>query len=281
MTSAIPTPTNRPRMRHHQPNHATLLPLIATAALLAAPIALSQSTDPEPDPNPEQPTQPEPSEPSESTGGSLGGALDDLLGLDDEQQDNQPTTDATNQPNDPSREELERVLTGRQASDTLLQALQQMDETADRLGELGDAGPVTQRLQEEVLRKLEVLIRSAEEQEQQRSRSQQNQQQQQQEQQSQRRPGQQQQAQQQSQAGEQRQGENNGSEQPPPPREDGPINELVEAAGAAWGALPARVRESLVQGLNDRFSSLYERETEAYYRRLAEQGTNDDTGDDR
>jgi hypothetical protein len=42
--------------------------------------------------------------------------------------------------------------------------------------------------------------------------------------------------------------------------------------------LPDRVREALVQGLNDRFSSRYQRETERYYRRLAEDGADDGDG---
>jgi hypothetical protein len=43
------------------------------------------------------------------------------------------------------------------------------------------------------------------------------------------------------------------------------------AAGAAWGALPERLRDALTQGLSDRYSSLYEGATESYYRRLAEE----------
>jgi hypothetical protein len=37
-----------------------------------------------------------------------------------------------------------------------------------------------------------------------------------------------------------------------------------------WGSLPQRVRDMLLQGRNEKFSSLYEKLTGEYYRRLAE-----------
>jgi hypothetical protein len=44
---------------------------------------------------------------------------------------------------------------------------------------------------------------------------------------------------------------------------------------AAWGNLPARVRDQLMQGRHDQFSSLYESMTETYYRRLAEEASDE------
>ena len=41
--------------------------------------------------------------------------------------------------------------------------------------------------------------------------------------------------------------------------------------GAAWGALPDRLRGALLQGVADQYSALYERLTERYYQRLAEE----------
>ena len=38
----------------------------------------------------------------------------------------------------------------------------------------------------------------------------------------------------------------------------------------AWGNLPPRLRDELLQGLEDRFSPLYRDLTELYYQRLAE-----------
>ena len=40
---------------------------------------------------------------------------------------------------------------------------------------------------------------------------------------------------------------------------------------AEWGNLPPRLRDQLLQGMEDRFSNVYREITEKYYRRLAEQ----------
>lgn len=39
-----------------------------------------------------------------------------------------------------------------------------------------------------------------------------------------------------------------------------------------WGNLPARLRDDLLQGLNEQFSSVYRELTDQYYRRLAQEG---------
>ena len=57
----------------------------------------------------------------------------------------------------------------------------------------------------------------------------------------------------------------------PPARKDANPNPGVAARGAAWGSLPARLRDALLQGNEDRYSNLYQKWTEAYYRRLAEE----------
>ena len=41
---------------------------------------------------------------------------------------------------------------------------------------------------------------------------------------------------------------------------------------AEWGNLPPRLRDQLLQGLEDNFSQLYRQMTERYYQRLGEQG---------
>jgi hypothetical protein len=45
----------------------------------------------------------------------------------------------------------------------------------------------------------------------------------------------------------------------------------LDTARAAWGNLPERVRDSLLEGSSDYFSSLYEAMTEAYYKKIAEE----------
>ena len=71
----------------------------------------------------------------------------------------------------------------------------------------------------------------------------------------------------------QQQAQPSGDGESMPPGLDGvELRDAGLADAAAWGALPARLRDTLRQGLSERFSSLYERFTEAYYRRLAEEG---------
>ena len=41
--------------------------------------------------------------------------------------------------------------------------------------------------------------------------------------------------------------------------------------GVGWGNLPERERDAVSQGVSDRYSALYRRLTELYYRKLAEQ----------
>lgn len=202
----------------------------------------------------------------EPPGADLGGSLDELLGLESTSPRDVPGDTRRDDVTDPSRAELERELTGAAARDRFVKAVQQMDETATRLDELSDVGIVTQRLQEEILANLDVLIDFAEQQQRSSSSSSssQNERQRTQAEQQQQQPGQQRQP------GDTRAGDSAPSESPPPPRQAEEFNPMLDAASAAWGALPDRVRSALVQGLSDQFSTRYQRETEAYYRRLAD-----------
>ncbi len=184
-------------------------------------------------------------------------SLDELLGLveaGDGQEGSRELPDA-------AQSELERELSQQEAAQAFEQAATLMGETAARLGELNDSGLATQRLQEDILRKLDAVIEAAKNNQQQSqssssSSSEQNQQ-----------PDQPQQQQQQGQSSD----GDNTQENTPPGQRDGQLNPEIDSARAAWGALPARVREALYQGRSDRYSSMYERLTEAYYRRLAEE----------
>lgn len=49
---------------------------------------------------------------------------------------------------------------------------------------------------------------------------------------------------------------------------------------AGWGQLPPRVQQQLMQGMNERYSALYRRMTEAYYRKLAAQSSEDSGGEE-
>lgn len=186
--------------------------------------------------------------------------LDELLGLPPEKkpEDAGPT---------PEDLELERALRAQQVSEMFQQAVQQMGDAASRLRSAGDAGLTTQRVQQEIITKLEKLIEEAEQQQQQQSSSSSSSSQQQQQQQ-QKQPQQSQQSQQQ--PSEQRRGDNRG-ENTPPGFQQANLSGEIDALRAAWGSLPARVRDALLQGAGDTYSSLYQSLTEAYYKRLAEQ----------
>lgn len=202
-------------------------------------------------PRPPEPPAAEPAPADEP--GALPG-LDDLLGLPG-------AGPATAEPaKDPSREALERELDLEPAGDPFEQAVELMGRSAVRLVESRDTGLATQRLQEEVIRKLDKLIDDAQKNQQQqssksRSRSE---------------PQQQQQQQRQETQAQARDGDNTGQTHVPG-REDGPRRDGAPPATAAWGNLPEHVREALMQGFSDRFSSLYQSMTEAYYRKLAEE----------
>ncbi len=188
-----------------------------------------------------------------------GPSLDELLGL---------TPDA--QPaEDPWRGELSRKLGVKEAEgEDFERAVAVMSDAAARLTSARDAGLGTLRLQEEAVRLLDRLIAQAQQNQNQQSSSSSSSQQQQQNQQQQ---GQQQAGQQQSQQQQQAsaqspgadgQGEVPGQSAEPRPPEAG--------SAATWGNLPEHIRQALTQGLSDKFSTLYQSMTEAYYKRLAE-----------
>ena len=172
----------------------------------------------------------------------------------------------------PEAGRLERELTAQQVREELVQAVQQMAETADRLEFARDTSLTTQRLQRDVIAKLEVLIEFAEQQQQQGGGSGSS------------GAGQQRRVQgpqqgqlpEQQQAGQQRDAAASDSQDGMPPAfEEGP-GAAFSTDSASWGELPERFRSSLLEGAGDAFSSLYEQMTEAYYRRLAEEATRDE-----
>lgn len=189
--------------------------------------------------------------------------LDELLGLEGGASEG---GDEVGLPVDGAGEEaareLDRLLSGQEIVDEFRTAVDLMTRSADRLKAARDTGITTQRMQEDVLRALDKLIADAEQRGQQSSSSSSSQQQQQQQQQGQQQPGQQSSPRSNS-------GDNQG-EVSPPARQDGPLGAEQAADLAAWGNLPARLRDALVQGASDRFSATYRKLTEEYYRKLAE-----------
>ncbi|MBS0195728.1 MAG: hypothetical protein JSR77_03125 [Planctomycetes bacterium] len=216
---------------------------------------------------PQPPTPPPPAEPT----------LDDLLKLPKAAPKEKPaetkpedaTADKAAQkpapPVDPAKAELDRQLSEQAAKDDFEEAVSLMEQSTERLSRSGDAGVDTQRLQKQTLDRLDKLIDMAKKQKSKsksKSKSKQNSDSQSQSQQQQSSQSQQQQQQQQSQ---QAQG---GANTPLNP--DGKLNP-PPGAGAAWGGLPERLRDALMQGSGDKVSSTWESLTREYYKRLAEQ----------
>jgi hypothetical protein len=201
-------------------------------------------------------------------------SLDDLLGTKGDKPASPapapatlPEDGAATTPPDPARANLDRVLSGEEIGEAFKQAVALMGDAAKRLEGGKDPGLDTQRVQEDVIRRLDQLLSSLQQQQSSSSSSSSSQGQQdaqgQKSQPSQRKPG--------SKPGSEQPGGEGNQESQGPPRQEGPLRPGLDSARAAWGALPARVRDMLLQGSEDRFSARYQAMTEAYYRRLAEE----------
>lgn len=207
---------------------------------------------------PDDPPQPgEPSPTATPPARSLP-TLEELLGLP---ADERAVRDADSTI-EKSRRELMRKLAPDSPSDAVSDAVMLIGQASERMQSAGDFGIATQRLQDEAVQRLDALISQAQKQQQQKQNRQRQQQQQ------------NQQQQQQAQANQRSQQTSrapNRGEVATPARQDGTLQAVAPGGSAAWGQLPEHVRESLVQGFSDRFSSMYQVMTESYYRRLAEQ----------
>ena len=182
--------------------------------------------------------------------------LDELLGLES---DSDEAENAVEQ-------ELENQLEQQDVvRDAFVEAVGLMTQSADRLGDTGDTGVVTQRIQEDILKKLDQLIEDAQQGSSSGGSSSGSQQQ------SQQNPQQPNHGQQQQDAGQPSGGN-------PDQFSDGPAGQAAQPGdasmnAAAWGALPERLRDALLQGSAEGYSSMYRSLTEAYYRRLAEEAS--------
>jgi len=189
--------------------------------------------------------------------------LDELLGLDDS--DAESNEEAVNDTEvDAADADLERVLEqDKPIADEFLEAVGLMHESATRLSSSTDTGIVTQRLQEDILRRLDELIDRAGDQSSSSSSS----------------SSESQTSTQQQQPSQQRRDENqsnvndNQDESTAPGGQEARLGAQATLDGARWGNLPKRLRDALLQGSSDSYSSLYKQMTETYYRRLAEEAS--------
>jgi len=196
-------------------------------------------------------------------------SLDDLLDLED----------GADSSTDESAAELERrrtldaALAEQEPEQAFRVAVTEMLESVDLLRDRRSTGLGTQRVQERIVDRLQVLIDSARQQQQQQQQSSSSSSQQQQD------PGRRSQEQQEgrdAQDARDAEGRNDGenqdgsSTQPPPP-ESTTLEGVLDESQVEWGSLPPRVRELITQGMRDQMSQLYRSLTEAYYRRMAEE----------
>ncbi len=186
-------------------------------------------------------------------------SLDELLGLDG------VGDNAAEQAARQNQEELERRLSDVELGDVFDVALAKMEISADLLDRDLDSGLGTQRVQQDILARLDQLIDIAKQMSQQQmsssgggagqSRP---------------KPG----AEPQEAGGQRSQSGNQGGQAVnAPPAQEGDINTIIEETGSEWGHLPERLREMLEQAQKSHTSALYRKLTEQYYKRLAEEGS--------
>jgi hypothetical protein len=237
--------------------------MIETLLTLTLSLALGgQQPGPQDDPPPQEPPVKETDAPNTEKTEKAPPSLDELLGLDGD-------AAAEKVSEEKGKDELERRLNEEEIGSAFGEAIAQMGRAAAQLEEHFDTGLGTQRVQEDILKKLDDLLEAAKQQQQQQGSSsssssspspQPSPE-----------PGKQGQR---PQPGEQRNPSPNSSQEgDPPPMQQGDINTMIEEQRSEWGNLPQRVREMLLQGREEKFSSLYEQLTREYYRRLAEDGS--------
>ena len=198
-------------------------------------------------------------------------SLDDLLEIEESGtgDDDAPIAES-------DRRALDAVLAEEKPTEAFRAALADMLVSSDLLEARSDSGLGTQRIQQRIVDRLQALIESAARQQQPQPQPQPGSSQQQQQD-----PGRRndQEPQDGGQDGKQNegdarndQGDQDGSSVQPPPPEGGELAGPLDGVGIEWGGLPPRMRELITQGTRDRVSEMYRSLTEAYYRRMAEEG---------
>lgn len=243
--------------------------LMSATVLVVASASPSLAQDEPPAAAPETPPVSEPAtEPAADPP-----SLDDLLEI--EPGPSGETGDADADVAESDRRALDAALAEQEPSQAFRSAIEDMLVSTELLGQRQSTGLGTQRLQQRIVDRLQTLIDAAAREQQQSSSSSSSSQQQQQQQQQE--PGrrseepQQQGGQEQPQGGERQDGTDGQSSQPPPPQ-GADLQGSLEGSGVEWGNLPPRMRELVTQGLRDRVSEVYRSLTEAYYKRMAEEG---------
>lgn len=195
-------------------------------------------------------------------------SLDDLLNI--------PTTPKSPAADHPAGDDAGPVMPapapdvkpGEEAGgDNFQKAILDMKQAASRLEEASDPGLDTQRAQQRAIARLDQLISELAKQQQQSQSKSKAQKQDTGQQQNQSAPNKEGQGDQTAQQGMQDSMATQGA-----PKTGNLAEEPLAEKLAEWGNLPPRLRDQLLQGLEDNFSQLYRQMTERYYQRLGEQG---------
>lgn len=179
---------------------------------------------------------------------------------------------------------LERGLSEAEVDSLLRQALAGMESSVARLAKQTDSGLGTQRVQEDVVAKLDQLIEEAKRRSKQgqkgskSSSSSSSSSSSQSKQSAGDKPGDPQQGKvgdSKSRGDGQRKTSAHGAKEGdgPPPIDPEKDQAALDETQAEWGALPERVRDLIRQGARDRVASIYQRLTQEYYRRMAEEAS--------
>ncbi len=240
--------------------------LVAVAMVGRTPAQTAPAASPPAEPAATPPATPQATPPTAPPAAPPGSdpSLDELLGITKPDAPKPADAEAAK---DPKQTELDRKLSDAEAKEAFEQAVRMMSETAQRLEKSRDAGLTTQRLQEEILRKLDALIKASQQQDSSSSSGSQSS--------SSSDPSQSKQPSQPQPQGNKQDKKGGEGQQAgtPPAKKDAQFNNRLDAARAAWGALPERLRDLFTQGMDDYYSKLYQSMTEQYYRKTAENAT--------
>jgi hypothetical protein len=183
--------------------------------------------------------------------------------------------------------EVTRRMSGQQAAEAFAKAVQDMYDVSERLAKQQDPGDDTQRMQGDILNKLEQVIAAAQQQQQSKGKSSDDK-----DQQDSREAdsGSQDNSSQsdgdQGEPGEPGSGSKGGKSKPGKSAKGGstpgtatasasggtaPDSAILKDSRESWGKLPPRLRDQLLEGLSENVSPVYKDMTESYYRRLAEE----------
>lgn len=215
-------------------------------------------------------------------------SLDELLGVPvgSSTSGDEPSSSASDAAEREQAKRLERSLDEASLQDLAQKALEGMRAASARLTDQSDAGLGTQRIQEDVVKSLERLLEEAQKQQKKQQSSSSS-------------SSSSSRSQKKGQSGEPQDPNERNGQQRRPNRSDkqGQQKSSSAASGEAeaeagvrdsdevatggelsesrveWGQLPERVRELVLQGRRDRVSTIYERLTREYYRRLAEEAS--------